>query len=221
MKTLVIDVGGTHVKVLMTGKRTPIKIDSGPDMTPRRMVGDVKVATEGWDFDRVSIGFPGPVKDDRPLHEPWNLGKGWVGFNFQRAFGKPVKIINDAAMQALGSYDGGNMLFLGLGTGLGSTMVHEGMLIPLRASAHLPYQDGESYETWLGNARDARSRQEAVAQACARGDRLVYGGAASRLRGARRRQCAPREGSATVCATRQQRERVQGRLPHVGAVRHI
>src|SRR3954466_15702472 len=151
MKTLVIDVGGTHVKLLMTGRRTPIKFDSGPGMTPRRMVAEIKTVTEGWGFDRISIGFPGPVKNDGPLQEPWNLGKGWVGFNFQRALGKPVKIINDAAMQALGSYDGGNMLFLGLGTGLGSTMVHGGILIPLEL-AHLPYEDGKSYEDWLGDA---------------------------------------------------------------------
>src|ERR1700759_5350359 len=151
MNTLVIDVGGTHVKVLVSGKRTPVKIDSGTHMTPRRMVEQVLDASADWSYDRVSIGFPGPVKNDRPLHEPWNLGKGWVGFNFQRAFGKPVKIINDAAMQALGSYEGGNMLFLGLGTGLGSTMIHHGVLIPLEL-AHLPYENGESYEAWLGNA---------------------------------------------------------------------
>lgn len=151
MKILVIDVGGTHVKVLATGKRTPVKIDSGPDMTPRRMVSSVREATADWDYDHISIGFPGPVKHDRAVHEPWNLGKGWVGFDFQRAFGKPVKIINDAAMQALGSYEGGNMLFLGLGTGLGSTMIHENMLIPLEL-AHLPYREGRSYEQWVGNA---------------------------------------------------------------------
>jgi polyphosphate glucokinase len=151
MKTLVVDVGGTHVKMLVSGKRVPVKIDSGPEMTPRRMIADVAKATEGWSYDRVSIGFPGPVKNDRPLHEPWNLGTGWVGFNFGRAFGKPVKLINDAAMQALGSYEGGNMLFLGLGTGLGSTLVHAGVLIPLEL-AHLPYRDGKSYEAWVGNA---------------------------------------------------------------------
>lgn len=151
MKTLVIDVGGTNVKVLASGKRTPIKIPSGTGMTPRRMAEEVKAATAEWEFDRVSIGFPGPARDDHPLHEPWNLGKGWVGFNFKRAFGKPVKVINDAAMQALGSYDGGRMLFLGLGTGLGSTMIYDGTLIPLEL-AHLPYQHGESYETLVGNA---------------------------------------------------------------------
>jgi polyphosphate glucokinase len=151
MKTLVIDVGGTHIKVLATGRRTPIKIDSGPHMTPRRMTTEVLDATADWAYDRVSIGFPGPVKHDRPVHEPWNLGKGWVGFDFRRAFKKPVKLINDAAMQALGSYEGGSMLFLGLGTGLGSTMIHDGALIPLEL-AHLPYRDGESYESWVGNA---------------------------------------------------------------------
>ncbi|HEY4305103.1 MAG TPA: ROK family protein [Gemmatimonadaceae bacterium] len=151
MKTLVIDVGGTNVKLLATGKRTPIKIESGTEMTPQRMVEQTKEATAHWDYDRISIGFPGPVRNDQPLHEPWNLGKGWVGFNFKRAFGKPVRLINDAAMQALGSYSGGRMLFLGLGTGLGSTMIYEGTLIPLEL-AHLPYEHGESYEAWVGNA---------------------------------------------------------------------
>jgi len=150
MKTLVIDVGGTNVKVLATGKRTPIKIPSGPHMTPRRMVTEVSLATVDWAYDRISIGFPGPVKNDHPLHEPWNLAKGWVGFNYARAFKKPVKLINDAAMQALGSYDSGKMLFLGLGTGLGSTLICDGMLIPTEL-AHLPYRDGQSYEQWVGN----------------------------------------------------------------------
>lgn len=151
MKTLVIDVGGTNVKLLATGRRTPIKIRSGPHMTPRRMVDEVLQAASGWEYDRISIGFPGPVRKGHPLHEPWNLGKGWVGFNFRRAFKKPVKILNDAAMQALGSYAGGKMLFLGLGTGLGSTMICEGTLMPLEL-AHLPYRDGASYEAWVGNA---------------------------------------------------------------------
>jgi predicted NBD/HSP70 family sugar kinase len=151
MNTLVIDVGGTHIKLLATGKRTPVKIDSGPDMTPGRMVDDVLAAIPGWDYDRVSIGFPGPVRDNHALHEPWNLGEGWVGFDFARAFGKPVRMINDAAMQALGSYEGGRMLFLGLGTGLGSTMIYDGVLIPLEL-AHLPYRAGKSYEEWVGDA---------------------------------------------------------------------
>ena len=150
-RVLVIDVGGTHVKVLATGHRQPIKIDSGPHMTPRVMVKDVTAAVAHWTYDVVSIGFPGPVKNGRPAREPWNLGKGWVGFDFRKAFKRPVRIINDAAMQALGSYAGGNMLFLGLGTGLGSSMIREGDLIPLEL-AHLPYKHGKSYEEYLGNA---------------------------------------------------------------------
>lgn len=149
--TLVVDVGGTHVKLLATGKRTPIHIDSGPHLTPRVMVRTVLAATEHWRFRRVSIGFPGPVRNNRPQREPWNLGKGWVGFDFERAFGCPVRVINDAAMQALGSYDGGKMLFLGLGTGLGSAMVCNGDVIPLEL-AHLPYRHGKSYEEYLGAA---------------------------------------------------------------------
>lgn len=151
MKTLVVDVGGTHVKLLATGKRTPIKIDSGPRMTPGVMVKEVLDATAHWKYDRVSIGFPGPVRDGRPRQEPWNLGRGWVRFDFARAFGHPVRMINDAAMQALGSYRGGNMLFLGLGTGLGSAMIHSGVLIPLEL-AHLPYHKGKSYEEYAGAA---------------------------------------------------------------------
>ena len=149
LKTLVIDVGGTHVKVLATGHRTPVKIDSGPDMTPRAMVDAVREATADWQYDRVSIGYPGPVNDNRPMREPWNLGAGWVRFDFEKAFGKPVRIINDAAMQALGSYNGGAMLFLGLGTGLGSALIRDGVLVPLEV-AHLPYRRGKTYEEYLG-----------------------------------------------------------------------
>ena len=151
MKILVIDVGGTNVKVLATGRRTPIKIPSGPRMTPRRMVKEVLAATADWEFDVISIGYPGPMASGRPVREPWNLGKGWVGFDYRKAFGRPVRTINDAAMQALGSYDGGSMLFLGLGTGLGSAMIHEKTLIALEL-AHLPYTKGETYEEYLGEA---------------------------------------------------------------------
>ena len=151
MKTLVIDVGGTNVKVLASGRRTPIKIDSGPTMTPHVMVDAVCQATAGWKYDRVSIGYPGPVRDGKPAADPWNLGPGWVGFDFAKALGKPVRVINDAAMQALGSYDGGEMLFLGLGTGLGSTMIYDDVVIPLEL-AHLPYRRGKTYEEWVGDA---------------------------------------------------------------------
>jgi polyphosphate glucokinase len=149
MKILVIDVGGTHVKVLATGRKTPIKIKSGPTLTPRRMVAAVKRVTDGWHYDAVSIGYPGAVMHGRPVHEPYNLGPGWVGFDFQRAFGKPVKVLNDAAMQALGSYRGGRMLFLGLGTGLGSALVVDGIVEPTEL-AHLPYKKGRTYEEYVG-----------------------------------------------------------------------
>src|SRR4051812_24229396 len=123
MRILVVDVGGSHVKILATGQRTRIKIPSGPRMTPARMVREVKAAAKDWKYDAVSIGYPGAVLHGKPVAEPQNLGAGWVGFNFRKAFGCPVKVINDAAMQAWGSYRGGRMLFLGLGTGLGSAMI--------------------------------------------------------------------------------------------------
>jgi len=121
MQILIIDVGGTHVKLLATGHKEPIKIPSGPSMTPKKMTALVRKAAAGWKYDVVAIGYPGPVVHNMPVAEPHNLGKGWVGFNFAKAFRRPVKVINDAAMQALGSYRGGRMLFLGLGTGLGSS----------------------------------------------------------------------------------------------------
>ena len=151
MRILVVDVGGTNVKVLASGHRVPIKIPSGPTLTPREMVRAVRNATSGWKYDRVSIGYPGPVRDAKPIEDPWNLGPGWVGFDFRRAFGKPVRLVNDAAMQALGSYEGGTMLFLGLGTGLGNALIQDGVLIPLELG-HLPYRHGKSYEDWIGEA---------------------------------------------------------------------
>lgn len=149
LKILVVDIGGTHVKVLATGQREERKIDSGPAMTPDQMVKDVKRVTRGWKYNAVSIGYPGPVIHGRPLHEPHNLGKGWVGFQYDKAFGHPVKLVNDAAMQALGSYRGGRLLFLGLGTGLGSAMIVDGIVEPMEI-AHLPYQKGRSYEDYIG-----------------------------------------------------------------------
>jgi polyphosphate glucokinase len=148
-KILVIDVGGTHIKVQATGQKQPLKILSGPAMTAKEMVRDVKAATRAWNYDRVSIGYPGPVRAGHPLHEPVNLGGGWVGFEFEKAFGCPVKIVNDAVMQALGSYHGKRMLFLGLGTGLGSAMIVGGTLEPMEL-AHLPYKHGKTYEDYLG-----------------------------------------------------------------------
>jgi polyphosphate glucokinase len=148
-RVLVIDVGGTNVKMLATGQKNPRKYPSGPAMTPRKMVRLVKKSVQDWKFDRVSLGFPGPIINGHPLREPHNLGRGWVGFNFHKAFGRPVKIINDAAMQALGSYKGGRMLFLGLGTGLGAAMIVDGMLQPIEL-AHLIYKKGKTYEDYLG-----------------------------------------------------------------------
>ena len=144
MDILVIDIGGTNVKLLSSGRRTPVKIPSGPEMTPRKMVRLVKTAVRDWRFAVVSIGYPGPVAHDRPIADPKNLGKGWVGFDFRKAFGKPVRIVNDAAMQALGSYRGGRMLFLGFGTGLGTALIIDGVLEPMEL-AHLPYKKGRTY----------------------------------------------------------------------------
>lgn len=148
-RILVLDIGGTHVKVLGPGRNQRVAIDSGPTMTPTRMVYEVKKLTAGKQFDRISIGYPGPVVHGRPLAEPANLGTGWVGFNFHKAFGRPMKLVNDAAMQALGSYEGRRMLFLGLGTGLGSAMIVDGVLEPMEL-AHLPYRHGKTYEDYLG-----------------------------------------------------------------------
>src|ERR1700685_3778376 len=149
MKVLVIDVGGTHVKLLASGQTTHREFDSGPTMTPDEMVAGVRKTAEGWEYEVVSMGYPGPVLRGKPLSEPHNLGPGWVGYDFQAALHCPVKIINDAAMQALGSYQGGRMLFLGLGTGLGSAMIVDGILEPMEL-AHLPYRHGKTYEEYLG-----------------------------------------------------------------------
>jgi len=148
-KVLVVDIGGTNVKMLATGQKEPRKYPSGPTMTPEKMVRLVKKSVRDWKFDCVSLGYPGPIINGHPLREPHNLGAGWVGFNFHKAFGRPLKIINDAAMQALGSYEGGRMLFLGLGTGLGSAMIVNGTLEPMEL-AHLIYKHGKTYEDYLG-----------------------------------------------------------------------
>jgi polyphosphate glucokinase len=148
MKVLVVDVGGTHVKVLASGQSEPRRFDSGPDLVPRSMVREVKKIARDWDYEVVSMGYPGPVLHDRPVAEPHNLGRGWVGFDFEKAFGHPVKLINDAAMQALGSYKRGKMLFLGLGTGLGSTMIVDGKVEPMELG-HLPYKKS-TFEDYVG-----------------------------------------------------------------------
>jgi polyphosphate glucokinase len=149
LKILVLDVGGTHVKVLATGHKLPVEIPSGPKMTPKKMMADLRKAIEGWDYAVASIGYPGPVLHGKPVSDPHNLGPGWVGFDFKKALGCPVKIINDAAMQALGAYEGGRMLFLGFGTGLGSAFIVDGVLEPMEL-AHLPYKHGRTYEDYVG-----------------------------------------------------------------------
>lgn len=147
-KILVIDVGGTHVKMMISRKKKR-KFKSGPKLTPREMVTEVNEEVEDWKFDAISMGFPAPVRDGRILDEPKHLGNGWVRFNFEKAFGKPVRVVNDAALQALGSYRGGRMLFLGLGTGLGSTLVLRDMVLPLELG-DLPYFDDRIIEDFLG-----------------------------------------------------------------------
>lgn len=148
MNVLAVDVGGTNVKILASGQDEPRKIPSGPTLTARRMVSEVKKLANGWEYQVVSIGYPGPVRQGRPVSEPHNLAHGWVGFDFDKAFGCPVRVINDAAMQALGSYKGGKMLFLGLGTGLGSTMIVDGEVQPMEL-AHLPYKKA-TFEDYVG-----------------------------------------------------------------------
>jgi predicted NBD/HSP70 family sugar kinase len=149
VKILVVDIGGNNVKLLVSGEKAPRKVPSGPTLTAARMASSVRKAVAGWKYDGVTIGFPGPVKGGRPAAEPVNLGGGWVRFDYARAFGKPVRVVNDAVMQALGSYRGGRMLFLGLGTGLGAALVIEGFVQPLEI-AHLPYRNGKTYEDFLG-----------------------------------------------------------------------
>jgi polyphosphate glucokinase len=184
-RVLVVDIGGSNVKMLATGQKEPRKYPSGPMLTPQKMVRLVKKAVRDWKFDCVSLGYPGPIINEHPLREPHNLGGGWMGFNFRQAFGCPVKIINDAAMQALGSYKGGRMLFLGLGTGLGSAMIVDGMLQPMEL-AHLIYKHGKTYEDYLGlrglercgkkkwrqNVADVTKRLKAALEA----DYVVLGG---------------------------------------------
>jgi hypothetical protein len=147
-KILVVDIGGSHVK-LMISRAQKRKFKSGPKLTAREMISQMKPLLKDWNFDAVSIGFPAPVRDGRIADEPKHLGQGWVGFNFEKALGKPVRVINDAAMQALGSYRGGRMLFLGLGTGLGSTFVWTNTVLPLELG-DLPYHDHEIIENYLG-----------------------------------------------------------------------
>jgi polyphosphate glucokinase len=154
VNVLVVDVGGTHVKILATGQKQHREFPSGPKLSAKQMVAGVKKAANDWKYDAVSIGYPGVVINNRPLAEPWNLGPGWRGYNFENEFKCPVKVVNDAAMQAIGSYKGGKMLFLGLGTGLGSAMIVDGILEPMELG-HLPYRR-HTFEDYLGVSGRAR-----------------------------------------------------------------
>jgi polyphosphate glucokinase len=148
---LAVDVGGSHVKVMDNKRLIKREFVSGPRLSAKEMVKQVKALTADWTYDVVSIGYPGPVVHNKPLAEPHNLGRGWVGFHFAKAFGRPTQVVNDALMQALGSYEGGRMLFLGLGTGLGSAMIIDGMLEPMELG-HLPYHKGRTFEDDVGAA---------------------------------------------------------------------
>jgi polyphosphate glucokinase len=147
-RVLAVDVGGSHVKVLRSGETEHRRFESGPELSAQQMVDGVRSLTSDWPFDKVSIGIPSPVHDGHVVSEPVNLGAGWVGFDFAQAFGKPTKVINDAAMQALGSYEGGKMLFLGIGTGLGSALVVNGVVEPMELG-HLPFRKA-TFEDYVG-----------------------------------------------------------------------
>ena len=146
---LAIDIGGSHVKILTSAGGAERRDDSGPGLTPQQMIDKVKKLAEGLSYDVISMGYPGPVRHNKPVLDPKNLGKGWAGFDFDAQFGKPVKVVNDALMQAIGSYEGGRMLFLGLGTGLGAAMVFDNVGQPMEL-AHLPYRKGRSFEDYVG-----------------------------------------------------------------------
>ena len=149
-RVLAIDVGGSHVKTRVSGRREMRQFESGPTLTPSRMVTKVLEMNGDLKYDVISIGYPGVVVHNKIITEPFNLGRGWVGFDFRKAFGRPTQLMNDAAMQAIGSYEGGRMLFLGLGTGLGSALIVDGVVAPMEL-AHLPYKRGRSYEDYVGD----------------------------------------------------------------------
>src|ERR1700728_61740 len=188
-RVLAIDVGGTHVKVRVSGQHQTREFESGPKMTPRKMVARVRELTADLKYDVISMGYPGVVVHGKIVTEPYNLGRGWVGFDFRKAFGRPTLLMNDAAMQAIGSYEGGRMLFLGLGTGVGSALIVDGTVAPMEL-AHLPYKRGRSYEDYLGdrgrNRLGAKKWRRAVADVIAQlskaleTDYVVIGGGNAR-----------------------------------------
>jgi polyphosphate glucokinase len=225
IKVLVIDIGGTHVKLLATGQKEPTKIPSGPEMTPRKMVTLVRRASAKWKYSAVSIGYPGPVLHGKPVSDPHNLAPGWVGFDFRKAFGRPVKLMNDAALQAIGSYKRGRMLFLGLGTGLGSALIVDGVIEPMEL-AHLPYKKRGTYEDYIGlrglerlgkkkwrsYVADVANRLKAALEA----DDVVIGGGNAKLLKAL--PAGARLGSNTNAFRGGFRIWQEGRKPRIGAV---
>ena len=159
-RVLAIDIGGSHVKTRVFGRKEMRQFDSGPSLTPAEMVAKIHQITGDWLYDAVSIGYPGMVIHGKIIAEPHNLGTGWVGFDFRKAFARPTHVLNDAAMQAIGSYEGGRMLFLGLGTGLGSAMIVDGIVAPMEL-AHLPFKKGRTYEDYVGErAMKRRGRKK-------------------------------------------------------------
>ncbi len=191
MNVLAIDIGGTHLKFKLQSQSEPVKVKSGSKMTPEKMMDSIRACTADWKFDHVSLGYPGPVVHDAPLMDPHNLGKGWVDFEYKKAFdGKPLRMLNDAAMQALGSYKGGRMLFLGLGTGLGSAMVVDDVVQSMEL-AHFTWKKGRTYEDFLGAEglkRDGRKHwlrhvNEVVAEmrSTLKSDYIVLGGGNAKL----------------------------------------
>lgn len=150
-RILVVDIGGSNIKLLATGAEKRIKFLSGPKLTPERLIPQIQEATSHWDYDAVSVGCPCSVINNTPIKSPRNLGKGWIGFDFEKAFGLPTKVINDATMQAIGCYEDGTMLFLGFGTGLGTTLIKDGATVPLEAG-HLPYRKDRTFEEYVGKA---------------------------------------------------------------------
>jgi len=213
-QVLVVDVGGTSVKILATGQNEERSFPSGPTLTPRQMVSGVKKLARGWTYDVVSIGYPGPVLHGCPMAEPHNLGRGWVGFDFAAAFGRPLKVVNDAAMQALGSYNGGKMLFLGLGTGLGSTLIVNGIVEPMELG-HLPYKKG-TYEDYVGRAGLERHGKKKwrrhVADVVAR----LIAALEPRRYGDWGRQRQKTRQAAAAFSRRRQCQRLSRRIPPVG-----
>lgn len=189
LRVLAIDVGGSHVKMRVSNRRTVRQFESGPTLTPKQMVAGVHEIAGDWKYDAVSVGYPGVVIHGKIMTEPHNLGRGWVGFNFRQAFGRPTHVINDAAMQAIGSYEGGRMLFLGLGTGLGSAMIVDGVVASMEL-AHMQYKKGQTFEDYVGDSgrrrrgpkKWERSVDDVVAQlrTALEADYVVLGGGNAR-----------------------------------------